>query len=259
MRGATVLAVGGDWLFRWRGPVSGAVLIAVVAATHALAGEGWSGTFSGPAADGAGLLLVSAGLILRLSVVATSPPGTSGRNRTRQMATALNTTGPYSIVRHPLYLANLVAWAGVGVASGSWWIAAGTVMVGLGLYGPIMVAEDAFLARRFGDVHARWAARTPAIVPRFRRWVTPAVRIPWRALLRREYPSTVVISVAIYLVHMARAGELPDPGSVSTAWTVGLLVILAAASGARLFSRRAGRPEPSSPPAGTPQRGHRGR
>jgi hypothetical protein len=68
-----------------------------------------------------------------------------------------------------------------------------------------------------------------------------------------------VISVAIYLVHMARAGELPDPGSVSTAWTVGLLVILAAASGARLFSRRAGRPEPSSPPAGTPQRGHRGR
>jgi uncharacterized iron-regulated membrane protein len=66
-----------------------------------------------------------------------------------------------------------------------------------------------------------------------------------------------VISVAIYLVHMARAGELPDPGSVSAAWTVGLLVILAAASGARLFWAR--RPEPSSPPAGTPQRGHRGR
>ncbi len=46
------------------------------------------------------------GLALRVIVVGHAPYGTSGRNTREQVADTLNTTGMYSIVRHPLYLAN---------------------------------------------------------------------------------------------------------------------------------------------------------
>ena len=60
----------------------------------------------------AGLLTLS-GLALRAYTVCTTPKGTSGRNTARQVADHLNTKGIYSVVRHPLYLANYLIWAGI--------------------------------------------------------------------------------------------------------------------------------------------------
>ena len=59
------------------------------------------------------LLLVFAGLALRAYTVCTTPKGTSGRNTAQQVADHLNTKGIYSVVRHPLYLANYLIWAGL--------------------------------------------------------------------------------------------------------------------------------------------------
>jgi protein-S-isoprenylcysteine O-methyltransferase Ste14 len=189
-------------------------------------------------ADVAGLALIALATGLRAHVAATAPRGTSGRNRTRQLATSLSTTGLYSLVRHPLYFANLMAWAGVGLLSGSWWVAGGTIAVGLAFYGPIVVAEDAFLERSFGDAHREWVARTPSLIPRLRGWRPAATRIQWRTLLRREYPSSVVIATAVYLVHAARTIEWPNPASVSVAWTTAFALVLAGALCLRLISHR---------------------
>ena len=52
------------------------------------------------------IFIACCGLCLRYYTVATSPDGTSGKNRKNQVANELNTTGVYSIVRNPLYLAN---------------------------------------------------------------------------------------------------------------------------------------------------------
>ena len=46
------------------------------------------------------------GLSVRIFTVGHTPTGTSGRNTARQVAESLNTTGIYSLVRHPLYLGN---------------------------------------------------------------------------------------------------------------------------------------------------------
>lgn len=47
------------------------------------------------------------GLIIRICTVGFTPANTSGRNTAEgQVADTVNTTGIYSIVRHPLYLGN---------------------------------------------------------------------------------------------------------------------------------------------------------
>ncbi len=228
----------GRWLFRWRGPLSGIVLLAVVGATYVVARGPFGGSIPGLAADLSGLTLVTLGMLLRVVVVAGSLPGTSGRNRRRQIADALNTRGWYALVRHPLYLANLVAWIGVAVISASWWIVAGTGALGLALYGPIILMEDAFLHRTFGEAHRQWAALTPALLPRSWHWRRSTHRTTWPVVLRREYSSAAGNAIAVYLVHVARVLDWSRPVSSSAGWTFGLTVVLTVTAAVRLVSHK---------------------
>ena len=63
------------------------------------------------------ILIAFFGLMIRFVTVATTPTGTSGKNRKKQVANQLNTTGIYSIVRNPLYLANYLIWLGLSIYS----------------------------------------------------------------------------------------------------------------------------------------------
>jgi protein-S-isoprenylcysteine O-methyltransferase Ste14 len=56
-----------------------------------------------------------AGFLFRAYAIGTTPKGTSGRNTKEQVANVLNSTGIYSIVRHPLYLGNYFMWIGIVV------------------------------------------------------------------------------------------------------------------------------------------------
>ena len=56
------------------------------------------------------------GLYIRIVTVGHTPKGTSGRNtKAGQVADELNTTGIYSVVRHPLYVGNFFMWLGVAM------------------------------------------------------------------------------------------------------------------------------------------------
>ena len=58
------------------------------------------------------------GLLVRVLTVGFVPKGTSGRNTKSQVASVLNTTGLYSIVRHPLYIGNFLMWLGMVLCVG---------------------------------------------------------------------------------------------------------------------------------------------
>ena len=61
-------------------------------------------------------LLVSVlGFLIRFYTIGTTPKGTSGRNTKEQIADYLNSTGIYSLVRHPLYLGNYLIWIGIAI------------------------------------------------------------------------------------------------------------------------------------------------
>ena len=77
----------------------------------------------------------------------------------------LVTAGPYSRVRHPLYLAFLLMLASTGLLSSNWFIG----VVGVLLIASITVvripAEEAFLSQRFGERYREYCERTPALLP----------------------------------------------------------------------------------------------
>lgn len=126
------------------------------------------------------------GLAIRVAAVGHSPKGTSGRNTHRQVADVLNTSGPYSLMRHPLYFGNFFLWSGVAMLTQNLWF----VMVFVALFGwfysRIIAAEEAFLAEKFGDAYSRWQSKTPAFIPKFAEYRVSIHTFNWKKVIRKE-------------------------------------------------------------------------
>ncbi len=163
---------------------------------------------------GSGLALAGLGLTLRLYGVGHAPPGTSGRHR-RQHAASLNTFGIYSIVRHPLYLGNVLVWVGVSVTSGWLLGAAASTLAAVVMFGVIVRHEDAYLGRRFGCAFEEWWRVTPAFVPRFALWRTARRPVHWARAVASEYSTLHSIGLLALLFAAVRRwvgeGEVPGP------------------------------------------------
>jgi protein-S-isoprenylcysteine O-methyltransferase Ste14 len=112
-----------------------------------------------------GLALCGAGMLLFVLAVATLKRAFLGD--VEPVTDRLITTGPYRLVRHPLYLGMVGTTLGLAIAFRSLWGLLITVgaFLPLGLYRARL--EEAALARRFGDEWARYASRTPFLLPAF--------------------------------------------------------------------------------------------
>jgi hypothetical protein len=142
-------------------------------------------------------------LLVRVLTIGSVPERTSGRNTHRQVAERLNTTGMYSIVRHPLYLGNYVMVLGVALFFHTWWIVALVTCLCALFYERIMFAEEAFLRKRFGEQFEGWAAVTPAVLPNIRLWKRPELPFRWRTVLRREYTGLFVVTTIFPVLEIA--------------------------------------------------------
>ncbi len=193
----------GTWLFRWRSYLPAGLVIALLAGMA---------DFEYP--DGrralqdqweALCLAVSAlGLVVRALVIGHVPRGTSGRNTAEgQVAEVLNVTGMYDLVRHPLYLGNFLMWLGVAMLPRSGWLLVVVTLSFWLYYERIMFAEEEFLRRKFGAVYEKWAARTPAFLPRLGavaralagHWARPTLPFSFRNVLKREYSGILAVAV----------------------------------------------------------------
>jgi protein-S-isoprenylcysteine O-methyltransferase Ste14 len=133
------------------------------------------------------------GLLIRVVTVGSTPSGTSGRNTKFQVAEELNTTGMYSVVRHPLYLGNFLIGLGIVSVLLVWWLPVIYTLAFWIYYERIMYAEEHFLRQEFGTEFDEWAARTPAFWPRWSQWRWAPLAFSIRNVLRREYTGLLVI------------------------------------------------------------------
>jgi len=140
------------------------------------------------------------GLAVRSLTVAWVPEGTSGRNRTEQLAESLNTEGLYSVMRHPLYLANFLIILGFVLFVQVWWFVVIYILLFCLFYERIIFAEEAFLERKFGEVHRQWADRTPVFFPDFRKWQHTNTSFSWKMMLKREYSTFLGIIVGFVAI-----------------------------------------------------------
>ncbi|MGP1345053.1 MAG: methyltransferase family protein [Phycisphaerales bacterium] len=188
----------GNWLFRRRGVLPLALIpVALLAAATSVYNERID-----DAMDACGVAISLLGLALRMWTVGSTPRGTSGRNTAAQKAERLNTTGIYSIVRHPLYLANLLIIAGIVSISDEWWLVLIVVLAFFLYYERIIAAEEQFLKEKFGDAYTQWARSIPAIIPRLRAWRPSDTPFSWKKAIRQEYTALLVIAAGIPLTDM---------------------------------------------------------
>lgn len=184
----------GDFLFRWRSSLP-LLLVPLVLAGIAR----FQYPFGSHAADliwevGC-VVLALCGLAIRVATVGVAAPGTSGRNTRAQKAQSLNTTGPYSIVRHPLYLGNFVIVLGLSLFPHAWVVPPLVAVLAAVYYACIARREEHYLHDRFGAAFTTWAARVPAVVPAPWRWAPPARVFDWRVVIRREFYGLTVVLV----------------------------------------------------------------
>ena len=107
------------------------------------------------------------GFIIRAYTIGTTPRGTSGRNTKEQVAEQLNSTGIYSMLRHPLYLGNYFMWIGIVCFTYNWYFVVIVSLLYWLYYERIMFAEERFLEQKFGQNYLDWAKTLPAFIPKF--------------------------------------------------------------------------------------------
>lgn len=112
--------------------------------------------------------LLAMGLAIRLHVAGRAWPGTSSRGVTFE-AGQLITTGLYAYLRNPLYLANLMIWAGLALLVGP--VGWAMLLVGLAgfFYHCIVLAEEEYLACRYGPRYAEYCLQVPRWMPKLGR------------------------------------------------------------------------------------------
>jgi protein-S-isoprenylcysteine O-methyltransferase Ste14 len=103
----------------------------------------------------------------------------------------LTTTGPYALVRHPLYLGSIIIAVGFAIAARDIWIAAVMVVFFVAVYIPVIRSEEKFLRTHFAGFE-EYARVVPALLPRSLAFAGGGGRFSRELYLRhREYNALV--------------------------------------------------------------------
>ena len=214
----------GTWLFRRRGSLPlllFPLLLAAAAYAPTVTTPGLAAAW-----DGLCVAIALSGLAVRAAAVGFVPKDTSQRNSGRPQAESLNTTGLYSVVRHPLYLGNYLAWLGVALFPRAWWSPVIVSLVFWLYYERIMFAEEEYLRRRFEREYAAWASATPAFLPRLRGWRPPAERFSLLTVLRREHSGLLALIASLTALEVVREHAVTGRLRLDPGWGMALGVTL---------------------------------
>lgn len=182
------------------------------------------------------LLLSLMGLGIRVYTVGHTPKNTSGRNVKEQVADTLNTTGIYSVVRHPLYLGNFFMWLGPALLTGNlWFVVAFCFCYGF-YYERIMFAEEQFLTRQFGDVYTDWAKRVPACIPNFAHFKKPLMPFSWKKVLKKE--KNGLLALFLIFASFDILGELIEGETRFNYFVIGMSVLALCMYGVLWFLKK---------------------
>jgi len=144
------------------------------------------------------------GALIRIVTSGFAAPGTSGNSKDAPKAAELNTTGPYSLVRNPLYVGRIVNFTGLAMMSGSWEYGVVVFLISVLVYERVAAFEEEFLRKEFPQAHAQWAAQVPFLLPRLHGWVPPKYPFWWRRCIRREVKKVYWLVTALAAYDLAR-------------------------------------------------------
>lgn len=159
------------------------------------------------------------GEAVRIYTVGHAAKNTSGRNTTAgQIADELNTTGIYSLVRHPLYIGNFLMWLGPVLFVRSLVFLILFILVYWLYYERIMFAEEQFLRNKFGEAYDKYSEKVRSVLPRLRGFVKPSIPFSVKSVLKREYNSFINIFLIFILLDLFRNYFLSERIYLTPMW-----------------------------------------
>ena len=175
------------------------------------------------------ILISVLGFFVRFYTIGTSAKGTSGRNTKEQVADVLNSSGMYSMVRHPLYLGNYLIWLGISLASFNIYFAVIMSLLFWIYYERIMFAEERFLERKFGVDFLNWSSKLPAFLPLILNFKKSDTKFSIITVLRREYASVLAAVIGFIFIEVLRTYFSTNNWSVSdcTLMILGFTIVIA--------------------------------
>jgi protein-S-isoprenylcysteine O-methyltransferase Ste14 len=193
----------GNYLFKFRGILPLIIILVgiIVFSIDRYNGILFNSTTTFYSIEIASLTVCLFGLCIRIYTVGHTPANTSGRNTQKQIADKLNTTGIYSVVRHPLYLGNFFMWLGMSLLTANVWFVISFILLYWIYYERIMYAEELFLKRKFGDEFIQWSSKTPAILVSFKNWKKSSYSFSWKKVLKKEKNGLLAIFVLLFVFH----------------------------------------------------------
>jgi protein-S-isoprenylcysteine O-methyltransferase Ste14 len=229
---AWTIAVG-QWFFRYRNaafPIMFALII-LVARPRVL--------FGAPALDralvagGVGVALL--GQAVRLLTIGFDYIERGGKNK-QVSASRLVQSGVYAHTRNPMYLGNFLIAVGIAMVSGA--PAAYLIVIPLFgfIYQAIMVAEEAFLRRKFGEEYEAYCRRVPRLLPKLQGWRRTVSRATydWRRAVRKDLSTITGLLLGLiclplwrtYFLDGFEAARARVPGTVAGVAVVLVLYVV---------------------------------
>lgn len=217
----------GNWLFRYRGSLPIIILLVGMALflrtkvhpesffLHGTSFENYYQYFC--------FTISLFGLFVRIYTMGRTPKNTSGGNVKKQVAGRLNTTGSYSLVRHPLYVGNFFMWLGPTLLTGHIWFILIFCLAYWLYYERIMFAEEQFLRNKFGSPYLEWAEDVPAFLPHFRGFVKPDLPFSWRKVLKKEKNGIAAVFL-IFLVFDVAGQVIVNEQNYNYFFAIGFIV-----------------------------------
>lgn len=231
----------GDILFRWRNYLFPALVLGLVLAVPP------AGTLAGSAVldgwrDGAAMAVVALGLAIRFYTIGWAYIQRGGRNK-RVHADDLVTSGCFALCRNPLYVGNVVLYAGVFLLHGAPVVVAAGIAAFVGAYIAIVAAEEHFLRAKFGPAYDAYCAAVPRWWPRLGRIgaATVGMRFSLHRSVTKDYTTIVNAALAVIAVEVLERVHHAPPAEVAQALrvaAVAVVVLVAAGVAARIYKKR---------------------
>jgi steroid 5-alpha reductase family enzyme len=122
-------------------------------------------------------------------------------------------TGPYSVMRNPLYFFSILGATGVGAQSGSVLIALICGLIALVVFRVVVGQEEKVLIDRYGDTYRAFMARVPRFFPKPSLWADDATLTIRPPRVVMTFADALVFLLAIPIAegfeHLQDIGVLP--------------------------------------------------
>lgn len=153
----------------------------------------------------AGCAIALLGGLFRLFVIGFAYIKRGGKDG-RVYADDLVTGGVYAHVRNPMYIGNFLIIVGMGMMYGSMWIYALVIPFFAFVYLSIVVTEEDYLKKRFGQGFEAYCKKVNRFIPNFSGFgkTLSEFSYDWKKAIRKDYGTFFGVLIGCYIIWLRK-------------------------------------------------------